>query len=270
MEPFFLEKEPFYLIEDWMERNLIAGFTTKNGGQSTGDFTSLNVGFHVHDLYQTVCQNRTLLSEQLGFPLENWVGAEQTHDNRIMKISDVDRGRGATSYEDSFKETDGFFTKEPGILLTMCYADCVPLYFYAPEAHAIGIAHAGWKGTVKGIAREMVLVFGEEQIEPEDIKVVIGPSICENCYIVDDRVIGFVENILEDVEEKPYNLISGNIYQLDLKRLNHQILVNSGIKEENINISNLCTSCNEEQFFSHRRDNGKTGRMMSFIGWKED
>lgn len=270
MEPFFLKNEQYYLIKDWVTDSLIVGFTSKNGGVSKGDFSSLNVGLHVKDDPEAVCENRRIVGELLEFPLSSWVAAEQTHEQNIVKVGFNNRGRGATDYEDSFKSTDGLFTTESGVLLTLCYADCVPLYFYAPKVHAIGIAHAGWKGTVKGIGREMVRKYAEEQIAPKDILVVVGPSICENCYIVDDRVIGLVQNILEDVEEKPYNLISGNQYHLNLKELNRLILIKSGIPEANIQVSKHCTSCDETEFFSHRRDKGSTGRMMSFIGWKED
>jgi polyphenol oxidase len=270
MDPFFLKNEQYYVIKDWNSDSLIAGFTTKNGGESKGEFTSLNLGFHVHDEIRAVCNNRETIGELLHVPVKHWVGAEQTHDVNIVKAGLSDRGKGAASYEDSFKGTDGFFTREAGILLTMCYADCVPIYFYAPKAHAIGVAHAGWKGTVKGIGSEMIKLFKEENIDPQDIFVAIGPSICENCYIVDNRVIDLVQNILEDVEEKPYNLVSDNQYRLNLKNLNRQILKKSGVPDENIQVTSLCTSCQKEQFFSHRRDKGNTGRMMSFIGWKED
>lgn len=270
MEPFFLKNEQFFLIDDWCTNSLVAGFTTKNGGVSTDSFSTLNVGLHVHDKHEYVSENRRLVANLLDYPLKSWVGAEQTHGKRIERIQMHQKGRGAINYETSMKDTDGFFTTESGLLLTLCYADCVPLYFYSPKDHAVGIAHAGWQGTVKEIGKEMIHVFSEEGIDGKDIKVVVGPSICENCYIVDDRVIGLVQNILEDVEEKPYNLISGNQYHLNLKELNKRILIRSGIPEENIQVSKLCTSCNDALFFSHRRDKGSTGRMMSFIGWKED
>lgn len=270
MEPFILKNEQFFLIDGWNKDSLVAGFTTKNGGMSREAFSSLNIGFHVQDEYKSVCQNRELIGDLLHFPIQNWVGAEQTHGIKIAKVNRDERGIGATVYEDSFKDTDGFFTKESGVLLTLCYADCVPLYFYAPKQHAVGIAHSGWKGTVHGIGKEMVDVFQGEKVSLDDIFVVIGPSICENCYIVDNRVIELVHKILEDVEEKPYNLINGNQYYLNLKELNRLILIKAGIPEENIQVTNFCTSCHSDQFFSHRRDKGSTGRMMSFIGWKED
>lgn len=272
MEPFVLRAEQYFLIEDWTGKNdgLIAGFTTKNGGYSREDYLSLNFGFHVGDHSKEVCLNRSLLADKIDFPLKEWVGAEQTHDVNIAKVGKKDIGKGANSYDDAFKQTDGFFTYDKGVLLTLCYADCVPLYFYAPKEKAIGIAHAGWKGSVNGIGQEMIDVFKKEGIKPESILAVIGPSICEKCYIVDDRVITKVQNVLEDVDEKPYNLISGNQYYLDLRELNKQIFLKSGLLNENIRITNYCTSCHKDYFFSHRRDQGKTGRMMSFIGWKED
>ncbi|UII57333.1 peptidoglycan editing factor PgeF [Cytobacillus spongiae] len=272
MEPFKLVNDKYFIIEDWTKQqpHLVAGFTTKNEGRSEGAFSTLNLGFHVEDSYETVVCNRTLVGEELGIPIENWVGAEQTHEVRIQKVTTSDRGKGADDYEKAYKGTDGFFTYDQGVLLTLCYADCVPLYFFHPKTKAIGVAHAGWKGTVHGIASEMIHLFNSEGIPSNEISVVIGPAICEKCYIVDERVIQFVENRLEDVERKPYNLISEGQFQLNLKQVNKFIIKQTGVLEENIQVTDLCTSCHQDYFFSHRRDEGHTGRMMSFIGWKED
>lgn len=270
MEPFVLNNRSLFTIDQWMNEfpGLVAGITSKQGGISRGSFDSLNMGFHVGDDVTDVCSNRENVAKLLEFPLENWVGAEQTHDILIKKISKADRGRGSSSYDLAFKGTDGFYTKESEVLLTLCFADCVPLFFIAPQARMIGAAHAGWKGTVRQIAREMIKAWEQEEIRPEEVFVAIGPSICKKCYIVDNRVINLVENILEDVDRKPYNLINGNQYCLDLREVNVQILLKAGVPEKNIVVTDLCTSC-DEQFFSHRRDQGSTGRMLSFIGWKE-
>jgi YfiH family protein len=271
MDPFILKEKEYFTIYDWVQQfsNLTAGFTTKNGGKSKGAFTELNLGFHVGDQVETVCKNRTLLANQLSFPLNNWVGAEQTHEIAIKKVTKADKGIGARDYSSAFKRIDGFFTLEKNVLLTLCYADCVPLYFLHPDSGAIGIAHAGWRGTVGGIAAEMIKIFQSEGIKTNEILAAIGPSICEKCYIVDDHVIDLVKNGLEDVEKNPYNKISDGQYQLDLKECNKQILLKAGLSPEHILVTQLCSSCEEDQFFSHRRDEGKTGRMMSFIGWKE-
>lgn len=271
MEPFAYDHQSFLSIKNWMEQypRLVAGITTKKGGSSTGVFEYLNMGFHVGDQREAVCHNRNKVAEFIQFPVEHWVGAEQTHETLIRKITSTDRGFGADTYENAFKGTDGFYTNEEGILLTLCYADCVPLFFISPEHRMIGAAHAGWKGTVNEIARKMVEQWGEEGILPNQIFVTIGPSICEKCYIVNDYVINFVENTLVDVEEKPYNLINDGQYTLDLRKLNKIILLKAGVPADHIQITKLCSSCDQFEFFSHRRDQGKTGRMLSYIGWKE-
>lgn len=271
MEPFILHDEAYFLINDWMDHfdGLTAGITTKNGGYSKGKYQSLNFGFHVGDDPVDVCANRELLAGRLGFPLDDWVGAEQIHDVSIHKVTVADKGRGALSYDSSIKGTDGFYTTERGILLTLCYADCVPLFFIAPEAGMIGTAHAGWKGTVKQIAVHMVDLWKQEGIRPQQIYAAIGPSICRKCYIVDKGVIDLVQNVLEGVEQKPYNLIKEGQYQLDLREVNRQLLLKAGLPEKNILVTDYCSSCQQKEFFSHRRDLGKTGRMLSFIGWKE-
>lgn len=272
MEPFVKRAETYYEIDEWtsLYKGLVAGFSTKHGGNSKGPFESLNLGFHVNDDLLDVRENRQIVSAKLDFPLNNWVGAEQTHQTLIKKITKADRGKGAYSYEDGFKKTDGFYTSESGILLTLCYADCVPLFFIAPEKRLVGTAHAGWRGSVAEIAPEMIETWKRENVDPSEVLVAIGPSICENCYVVDDYVISHLQNKLEGVGKKTYNLIRENQYQLNLQELNKQFLIAAGVKEEHILMTRLCTSCSHEDFFSHRKDNGKTGRMIGFIGWKED
>lgn len=272
MEPFILKCSSFFEIEEWTKEHpdLVAGFTTKHGGLSKAPFASLNFGFHVGDKQQTVCENRSRLAAQLDFPQEQWVGAQQTHETIIRKVTNADSGKGAFTYEDAFKATDGFYTSNPGILLTLAFADCVPLYFLAEKKRIIGVAHAGWKGTVTGIGAEMISILqNKEGINPDEVQVVIGPSICGNCYIVDEPVIRHLQNRLEAVEEKPYNLIGDNQYQLNLREANRLILIEAGVREDHIKQTQLCTSCHDDVFFSHRKDKGQTGRMISFIGWKE-
>ncbi|MCM2533489.1 peptidoglycan editing factor PgeF [Neobacillus pocheonensis] len=271
MEPFVLQNQTYFLIESWIKQHpgLIAGITTKNGGNSKGCFENLNLGFHVGDTQVDVCSNRTKVAELIQFPLNNWVGAEQTHDIFIKKVTKADCGRGSDSYDHSFKGTDGFYTNEKDILLTLCFADCVPLFFIAPDKHMIGAAHAGWKGTVHGIARKMIEAWGSEGINPKQIFIAIGPSICQKCYIVDDYVINIVQNTLEDIDKKPYNLISDGQYSLNLKEVNRLLLLRAGVPAQNILMTDYCSSCDHKEFFSHRRDQGRTGRMLSFIGWKE-
>lgn len=271
-EPFVLKKKQYFEINCWQSASpgLVAGFTTKNGGSGKAEYESLNTGFHVGDNLEDVVRNRELIADQLGFPLSCWIGAEQTHETNIEKIDAGDKGKGARDYGSGLKATDGIYTDQKGILLTLCYADCVPLYFIAPRLGYIGTAHAGWKGTVGGIGRKMIDRWNDEGIPSSEIYAVIGPSICANCYIVDHKVITLVQNMLEENDEKPYNLISDGQYQLNLQKLNVLIIEKAGVPRNQIEVSSLCTSCENGLFFSHRRDKGKTGRELSFIGWKED
>ncbi|WP_409253627.1 peptidoglycan editing factor PgeF [Bacillus sp. SCS-153A] len=248
---------------------LKVGITGKQGGFSEGDWTALNMGLHVNDEPEAVKKNRQLVGNNVGFPLDRWVCAEQTHGNNIQWVTEQDGGKGSLEYSTSIKDTDGLITNLPNLLLTMCYADCVPIYFLYPKGRLIGIAHAGWKGTVLDIAGKMVKEFTDYGAAPEEILAAIGPSICRECYQVDDRVIDKVKKLLEDCNEKPYNLKYEGQYELDLKRTNFLALQKSGVPSSNITMSHLCTVCDRQDFFSHRRDNGRTGRMMSYIGWKE-
>lgn len=272
MEPFIIKNQKYFSIESWMngDSGLLAGFSTKNGGVSQGGFSGLNFGYHVGDDSAAVTKNRELLAQAVDFPLACWTGAEQTHEVKIQKITKADRGRGSDCYETSFLRTDGFFTDEKGILLTLCFADCVPLYFIDQDKGLIGLAHAGWKGSVGGIAKEMVSVFVQNGSHPSAISAIIGPCICKKCYIVDERVVKLVEKILEGVEKKPYNQISTGQYSLDLKELNKQVLLRAGVQQANILETSYCTNCHSDYFYSHRRDRGNTGRMLAFIGWKEE
>jgi polyphenol oxidase len=269
-EPFITETNSYYSIGKWTKENpeLVAGITTNRGGISEGPFQSFNMGLHVGDKEASVILNRHLLASSLDMPLDTFVAAEQTHGKNISFVSHEDRGKGAESYHNSIKDTDGFLTGERNLLLTMCYADCVPLYFLDTLTGTIGLAHAGWKGTVLDIGPKMVGAFIGRGSSLSSIEVVIGPSICKDCYIVDDYVIDKVKKTLEDENNLPYNLKEEGQYNLDLKKLNHQLLVQSGLHSDQIHTSSLCSSCHDE-FFSYRRDGGETGRMMSFIGWKE-
>ncbi|WP_088043888.1 peptidoglycan editing factor PgeF [Bacillus sp. EAC] len=272
-EIFIQSTESTFKIQPWEDsyKQLVAGFTTKNDGVSQGCFSSFNLGLHVNDSTNHVINNRELLADQLKFSTSKWVCSKQVHGYNVLKVSKDDQGKGVTDYLSSIPDTDGFYTNEEEVLLTSCYADCVPLYFLEPTKKYIGLAHAGWKGTVSNIGGKLIDKWlKEENIKLEDIQIVIGPSIGECCYEVDDFVMNKVSEAFND--DIPHKVITKKLngkYALNLKEANKQLLINSGISEENISMTNYCTSCNPNTFFSHRRDEGKTGRMMSFIGWRK-
>lgn len=269
MNPFVQKNEAALLFDKWSQDEVLCGMSTRNGGVSHFPFQTLNTGLHVFDRNEDVVKNRELVAQNLGIPLHSWVFADQTHENSIRCVTYEDAGKGSKTYDAALKATDGLYTNVKNLVLALCFADCVPLYFYDPAKSLAGIAHAGWKGTVLQIGKKMVKIWETaEGSRLEDIQAAIGPAIGSCCYKVDERVIEKV-NQLPFQTESAIAEANSTEYMLNLKELNRLILLDAGIKEQNITVSPLCTSCESELFFSHRRDKGKTGRMMSFIGFKE-
>ncbi|MEK3809025.1 peptidoglycan editing factor PgeF [Bacillus sp. FSL H8-0547] len=269
--PLNLQHETYLNSPDWEQLNedLVIGFTTKNGGVSSGHFQSLNLGLHVHDDPASVTENRKILASAVNMPLEHWVYADQVHDSSIYKARKEDGSKGTMNYASAVPGTDGLYTDEEGLMLSLCYADCVPLFFYEPEKRLVGTAHAGWKGSVLDIGGKMARTWTrKEGVSAQSIYAIIGPSIGSCCYTVDDYVIDRVNKALSKAFPSPYEEVSAGQYSLDLKLLNKYLLLNAGLSESRILTSPLCTSCESSLFFSHRRDQGKTGRMAGFIGLK--
>lgn len=266
-DPFHESTNLTLTLEKWQRINpkLQVGFTTRNGGYSSNPFESFNIGLHVPDKHSDVLANRKKLAEILSFPLEQWVSGEQTHETRVHIAGESDAGKGSTSYDTSLKRIDGLITKQSGLLCTAFYADCVPLYFFDPVTGYIGLAHAGWKGTVNRIGEQMIQKFLDVGANPQDINAVIGPCISKEQYEVNENVI---QHIAESDFEKSVEKIGNNRFLLDLKQLNAEILLQQGILSHNIDITNYCTFTDEHLFFSHRRDQGRTGRMLGYIGYK--
>lgn len=254
------------------DKNIILGITTRHGGVSEGDFSTFNLGLHVHDDKVAVIQNRNILAQSLNEPLDQWVFAEQVHHNVIQKVGKAQGGRGKDSMETTIEGCDGLYTIDQDIMLALCYADCVPLYFFSTETPIVGIAHAGWRGTVNKIAVNMVHEWLlNEHIPLESIHVTIGPSIDECCYEVDQTVMTQVNGIIPSmIKDKIYkDSTNPNHYMLNLKELNYHLLITeAGIPKENLQVSSLCTSCRTDLFYSHRKENGHTGRMLGYIGMK--
>lgn len=267
MEPFYQENELFLTLNCWkkIQPSLQVGYTTRQGGISKPPFESFNLGLHVPDNELDVICNRKLLAEKIGMPMEKWVSGEQIHGTDIGIIDESVKGKGAFSYKESLSGIDGLITNKKGILCTAFFADCVPLFFFDPNSGYIGIAHAGWKGTVNRIGEKMVKKVTELGANLETLRVAIGPCISKDVYEVDDHVI---KNLTLDQKDNTAKKQRNNHYLLDLKKLNVEILLQSGVLRHNIEITNYCTFRDEEMFFSHRRDHGKTGRMLGFIGFQ--
>ncbi|MDY0396306.1 peptidoglycan editing factor PgeF [Virgibacillus halophilus] len=185
---------------------------------------------------------------------------------KSKKIGQDEKGCGAKRLDTSLKSIDGVYTKEKGVLCTAFFADCVPLFFLDPVSGLIGIAHAGWRGTVGRIAEKMVWKLTEYGATKSSLLAVIGPCISKANYEVDHQVISNISDKDQAIAATP---LANGRFLLDLKKLNAKILHDAGLPEKNIAVTNYCTFDDETLFFSHRRDQGKTGRMLAFIGYRD-
>lgn len=239
--------------------------STRIGGNSQSLCCGLNLGFKTIDNPQTVIENRYILANSLNIPLANFVVPAQCHTDRIVVISEEDKGKGIFEKSTALPETDAMITNIAEICLMVFSADCVSILLYDPIKKVIGAAHAGWKGTVNKIAqktaKEMTRVFGSN---PKDLIVGIGPSIGSCCYEIGKEVISAVElnftNANQLIQPTKNDKAMFNLWEA-----NKVQLTEIGILSENIEIAELCTYCNPELFFSHRFSNGNTGRFGAGI-----
>ncbi|WP_426447678.1 peptidoglycan editing factor PgeF [Paenibacillus sp. S-38] len=284
MEPFVLQEADngtgWMKLSPFMNGSaaVTAGFTTRRGGVSGEPYQGLNCGLHVDDAPEAVVENRRRLAQALGIPFEAGTYAEQVHGKEIQMVTSALRGAGIRDRDSALQAKDGFMTNEPGVYLYALFADCVPLYFYDPIRRAVGLAHAGWKGTALGIARSMVEAMSAAYgTKARDLRAAIGPSIGACCYEVDDTVVSRIDKALgttggaaqEEGQPPFYEAKLGGKYTLNLQAVNRQIMIKAGIMPSHIEISSLCTSCRTDLFFSHRKERGRTGRMAAWIGLRE-
>ena len=257
---------PVFEEMDWM----VHGFSTRLGGVSQGIYSSMNLSFTRGDEEDSVRENYNRIAAAMGFRAEDIVTSDQTHTSNVRKVTEKDRGKGITVLRD-YTDIDGMITDIPGLVLATFYADCVPLYFADPVHHAIGLSHSGWRGTVRKIGAVTIKKMAEEYgSNPEDIKVAIGPSICQKCYEVSGDVIEEFKNAFERKHwEKLFYVKENGKYQLNLWEANRIIFMESGILKQNISMPNICICCNPEFLFSHRASHGKRGNLGAFLGIKK-
>ncbi|WP_275443404.1 peptidoglycan editing factor PgeF [Petralouisia muris] len=240
-------------------------FTTRMGGVSQGYLESLNLSFARGDDEEAVKENFRRVSLALGTEYDKFVFTDQTHTANVKRVGKEDAGKGLTGKRDYFN-IDGLITDEPGLILSAFYADCVPLYFVDPRHRAIGLSHSGWRGTAGRIGRETMLAMKREfQTEPEDVLCAIGPSICQSCYEISQDVAAEFQREFSYYEDKILQDKGNGKYQLDLWRANEIVLMEAGVKQEHLAVTNLCTCCNPKLLFSHRASHGKRGNLGAFL-----
>ncbi len=223
--------------------NCAHGFSTRFGGVSKAPYDSLNLG-GTEDDESNILENRILALQKLNLSITNLCNLKQVHGDNVC-IAQIGK-----------QEGDALVTNKKNIILAISIADCYPILFYDEVNEVIGAAHAGWRGTVNKIAGKTIQSMIDIGAEAKNIKVAIGQGISQNNFEVGNEVIAqFIKNGF------PASCWKNN--KIDLVLCNKFILKRNNISEENIWTMNRCTF--EKDFFSYRRDKGKTGRMWAVI-----
>lgn len=246
-------------------------FTTRLGGVSEGYYGTMNLSYTRGDRKEAVDENFRRIAKLLNKAPADFVLSDQTHTVNIRKATEADRGKGLVRERD-YHDVDGLITDVPGLVLAAFFADCVPLYFVDPAHKAIGLSHAGWRGTLGGIGKRTIeRMQAEYGSRPADMVAAIGPSICQNCYEVGEDVAEPFRELLSDKAKMEQTLRytgeteEGKKYRLNLWRANYELLLEAGMLPEHICVTDICTCCNADYLFSHRASHGKRGNLGAFI-----
>lgn len=257
---------------------LVHAVSTRHGGVSRGPWASLNLGKTVGDDPEAVESNHRLLAQAVGVRREHFATTWQVHGRQVLHAGEDSRGT-------MLGKADGIITDRPEVPLTQRFADCTPIVVYDPARHAVGLAHAGWRGTVDGMASALVHAMVERYgSDSADLIAAVGPAIGPCCYEVGDDVVDAVRQAFPDWEWilRPPRMDTSGAWtavttgetagprngqpsrlHFDLWETNRLQLAEAGVAQ--IEVSGLCTSCRRDLFFSHRGDHGRTGRFGAVV-----
>lgn len=249
------------MLEDYP--NINHGFTARVGGVSAVPYSSLNLGWSRNEPRENIERNYRLFCDAAGLKYEDLILVSYDHGVHIEAVDRLSRGRGFN--RGPLPLCDGLITNEPSAALITLHADCSAVFIYDPANHAIGLAHAGWKGILGGIgaflAKRMAETYGSE---PSELIAAIGPLICGRCFEVDEELgKSFIEAFHYQSCCRP-GARPGKLY-LNLQDAACIQLLDAGLRPERVTVMDACTFEMESMFFSHRRDNGKTGAMAAYI-----
>lgn len=242
----------YHPIQELQATNIVtAGVSLRHGGVSRSPYASLNLAEHVGDDPNAVAANRAILFQEIGLTELHY--CRQVHGTDVINVVDP-----ALPTSTRPPEADALVTAQRDVALAIFTADCVPIFILDVTTPAIGIAHAGWRGTLARIAVDtlarMETLFGTVAA---NCRIHLGPSIQKCCYTVSaDLLTQFTDHFGSTV---------GNGTNLSLQSANVNQLVEIGLPTAAISVSPFCTACRTDLFYSHRAENGQTGRMLSFV-----
>ena len=236
---------------------LVAVESNRKGGVSKAPFSSLNLGLNTDDCPENVLENRKLFFEKLGIKMSRVTQSYQVHKDKILKVT---RSKVYEGY-------DALITENSNTFLSVTVADCTPILIYDAKNQAVAAVHAGWKGTVLDITAKTIQKMREEfKTNPKDCYVYVGTCIDENSFEVGEDVAAMFTYDLKRLDKsgrKPK-------FYVDLKKANVTQLIKCGVPENQIEVSPFSTVLDNDAYFSHRKEKGKTGRMIAIIGVKKD
>jgi YfiH family protein len=228
----------------------------------------LNLSYTVGRDAAIVDECREVLFEDLGLEPDTVVSGQQVHGDEIAIVDSAVGARGAVGGRPALRSTDGLVTTSEGLYLLALFADCVPLLLYDPRRKAVGLVHAGWRGTMAQIATKAVRTMQEGfGSSPEDIRVGIGPSIGPCCYTVGPEVVEAFRLSTVSLNAIVSSGGDGKTF-LNLWEANRLSLLQVGVRPENIELAEVCTACHVDRFFSHRSEVTEEGRFGALIGLK--
>ena len=248
----------YFTFDGLNHSDVIHAVFTRQGGVSPKPWDSLNMGGFIGDDLQHVTQNRIRSFQTVGRDPNSVYDVWQVHSADVI-CTDAPRPP-----EVPYLKADAILTNNPDVTLFMRFADCVPILLFDPVKLVIGVVHAGWQGTVKQIVAHAIYRMMEVYAsEAKNIWAGIGPSICAHHYEVGGDVIAAVQRTFGKMAHEVLLSENGSI-QFDLWKANRYLLEQTGVK--NIEVSGLCTACHTNDWFSHRGENGKTGRFRAVFG----
>jgi hypothetical protein len=231
------------------------GFPERIGGVSTGLRASLNLGVRWGDDREHVETNRRLLAEHAGYDPAALQVTRHVHGTAVWAVGEP-LAEGA--------EFDGLVCDRKGVVLGAFAADCIPLLFAEPEARVCGAAHAGWRGTVAGIAANVIARMAQLGARPARVAVALGPSIGPCCFEVGPEVVAAFRAAFGEL---PNMVVPGpRKDHIDLRVATRAVLERAGVRSDRIDDRPPCTRCEPDRFFSYRRDGQGGGVHMAFIG----
>ena len=237
-------------------------FSTKLGAGST-TVHPMDMSFD-HDDFDAVTQNYRLFCDAAGFDYDSLVASSQDHHTFVRVVTAAEKGVGICRAKD-IESVDALVTAVPGVTLCTYYADCTPIFFADPVNKAIGLAHAGWRGTVARIAEKVLLTMRDSfGTDPADVVCAVGPNIMSCCYEVDEPCAKEFY-ALDLISERFVFPKEGGKYMIDMLECNRQILIGCGVKAQNITVCDLCTRCNSDFLWSHRATAGDRGTMCAML-----